>query len=118
MVRSLARVPPCWDPLLLILVLLALAAALLRPDATSAQGALPRYEVTGFREARFGMRELEVREVAHQSFGIDEDWMTLVTDETAGTTRLIVHVPMLERDVGAGRVEYLFSNAEHRLFQD
>jgi hypothetical protein len=117
MARSLARVPPCWDPLLLVLVLLALVAALLRPDAAAAQGALPRYEVTGFRAARFGMREPEVREIAHQSFGVDEDRMTLVTDETAGTTRLIVHVPMLERGVGAGRVEYLFGDAEHRLFQ-
>ena len=116
MLRRLAHVPPCWDPLLLVLVLLVLAAMLLRPGAAAAQGALPRYEVTGFREARFGMREPEVREIAHKSFGVDDDRMTLVKDETAATTRLIVHVPMLERGVGAGRVEYLFGS-EHRLFQ-
>ena len=112
MARCLVRIPPSWGPLLLLL-----AAALLRPDAAAAQGAPPRYEVTGFREARFGMSEPEVREIAQRSLGVDNDRMTLVEDETAGTTRLIVHVKVLERGVGESRIEYLFGNAEHRLFQ-
>ena len=112
MARRLARVLPCCG-----LTVLILAASLLRPGVAAAQGSPPRYEVTGFREARFGMTEFEVRQIARKSFGVDDDRMTLTTDEIAGTTKLIVHVPMLEPGLGEGRVEYLFGHAHHKLFQ-
>ncbi len=112
MARRLVRVPPRA-----VLLFLVCAAPLLRPDIAAAQGALPRYEVTGFRAARFGMTEFEVRQIVHKSLGVDDDRMTPVEDTSAGTTKLIVHVPMLEPGLGEGRVEYVFGHTRHELFQ-
>ena len=59
--------------------LLSFVVSLIRPDELMAQGyrSEPRYEVTGFREARFGMTEPEVRLRAKTSFGVDDGEMTL-----------------------------------------
>lgn len=99
------------------LLVLVLAALLLRPESAAAQGGLPRYEVAGFRDARFGMTEFEVRQRARASFGIDDDRMTLTADPVSRAARLIVHVQDLEPGLGEGRVEYLFGYTHHRLFQ-
>jgi len=107
MARSIAGVPAH-------LLALALAVALVRPDSAAAQRG-PRYDVTGFREARFGMTEFEVRQVARKSFGLDDDRMTLTGDRVTGASKLIVHVQDLEPGLGEGRVEYLFGY--QRLFQ-
>jgi hypothetical protein len=113
MTRRVATVPA---GLLALLLALALAAALLRPEIAAAQRA-PRYEVTGFRDARFGMTELEVRELARKSFGVDDGRMTLTGDKVSGATKLIVHVEDLEPGLGEGRVEYLFGYEHQRLYQ-
>jgi hypothetical protein len=88
-------------------------------DVAMAQGSRsdPRYEVTGFREARFGMTEPEIRQIAKKSFGVDDGDMTLSTSATDGTTKLIVHVQSIESSLGAGRIEYFFGYRQHRLFQ-
>jgi hypothetical protein len=98
------------------LLLLAVMATL-RPHAAMAQANLPPYEVTGFRDARFGMAEPEVREIAKKSFGIDDGDMTSSTDRISGASRLLVHVPALDRGFGEGMVEYLFGYRQHKLFQ-
>ena len=114
MARSIAGVPA---HLLVLLLALALAlAAALRPEFAAAQRG-PRYDVTGFRDARFGMTEFEVRQVARKSFGVDDDRMTLTGDRVSGASKLIVHVQDLEPGLGEGRVEYLFGYEHQRLFQ-
>jgi len=96
----------------------------MRPDASIAQGAAPgvtpnppRYEVTGFRDARFGMDQQDVREAARKSFGTKDDDMTLRANAVDGTTTLIAHVRMLEPGLGEGRVEYVFGYKSHLLIQ-
>jgi hypothetical protein len=98
---------------------LIFVVSLLRPDALMAQGlrSEPRYEVSGFREARFGMTESEVRLSAKASFRVDDGDMTPSTKAIDGTTKLIVHVRMLESGLGDGRVEYFFGYKQHKLFQ-
>ncbi|MGA2128429.1 MAG: hypothetical protein ABSG76_20035 [Xanthobacteraceae bacterium] len=96
-------------------VLLVLAALLVRPDAAAAQSS--RYEVTGFRNARFGMTEEQVRASARSAFGARDDEMTVRTNATDGTTTLIVHVPVLEPDLGEGRVCYTFGYRSRTLIQ-
>jgi len=98
---------------------LILAASLIIPDVAMAQGlrSEPRYEVLGFRDARFGMTESEVRLSAKTSFRIDDGDMTLSANAIDGTTKLIVHVRMLESGLGDGRVEYVFGYKQHKLFQ-
>ena len=98
------------------LTLLILVGSLTRPDVAMAQAALPKYEVTGFREGRFGMTEPQVRAIAKSSFAVHDGDMTLSADAMAGTTKLVVHVQMLEPGLGVGRVEYLFGQT-HTLFQ-
>jgi len=74
------------------------AVALVRPDASMAQARYqpPKYDVIGFRDARFGMTEWDVRATARESFGAKDDDMTVNVNPIDGTTKLIVHVPMLE----------------------
>jgi hypothetical protein len=99
-----------------IAALFVLGALLVRPDASMAQAAV-RYDVTGFRDARFGMTEPEVRATARDSFGAKDDEMTVTVNPTDGITKLIVHVMMLEPGLGEGRVEYLFGYKSQRLVQ-
>jgi hypothetical protein len=98
---------------------LALLIAAISPIGSGAARAQepPKYQVTGFRGARFGMTEAEVRQVAGKVFGVDNGQMMLTSDPASGTTRLIVHVHELEPGFGVGRVEYLFGFRQHRLFQ-
>jgi hypothetical protein len=100
-----------------LLVPILAASLLLRPGLAAAEGALPRYDVAGFRDARFGMAEPEVRQSARTTFGVDDDRMTPTADPVSGAAKLIVHVQDLEPGLGEGRVEYLFGHAHHRLFQ-
>lgn len=113
MARHLARVPINTS-----LILLTIAVALLRPGAAVAQSKLPAYEVTGFRDTRFGMTEPEVRQVVKTSFGIDDDDMTsMAADRITGATRLLVHVHSLDFGFGEPVIEYLFGYRQHRLFK-
>src|SRR5262249_60867988 len=63
------------------------------------------------------MRQFEVRQVAGNSFGVDDDRMTLTGDPLGGASKLIVHVQNLEPGLGEGRVEDLFGHEHQRLFQ-
>jgi hypothetical protein len=99
--------------------LLLLATSAIPTDWAMAQGfrSEPRYEVTGFREARFGMTELEVRQTAKSSFGVDDGDMTQNTIADEGTSKLIVHVRTIDSGLGAGRIEYFFGHRQRRLFR-
>ncbi|HLH87388.1 MAG TPA: hypothetical protein VKX28_02940 [Xanthobacteraceae bacterium] len=96
--------------------LVLLLAALAGPGAAQAQEP-PKYQVTGFRGALFGMTEAQVRDVAKKAFRVDDGQMTLTTDPATSATKLIVHVHELEPGLGVGRVEYLFGYRQHQLFQ-
>ena len=100
-------------------VALMLAALAVPSDPSMAQGlsAMPRYQVTGFRGARFGMTEQEVREAAKRAFAVEDGDMTQGASADDGTTRLIVHVPSIDSALGAGRVEYFFGYRQQRLFR-
>jgi hypothetical protein len=111
MARRLAHVLSCAG--------LAFMIAAVSPVGSGAALAQepPKYQVTGFRDARFGMTEAEVREAAKKTFGVDDGRMMLTTDPVSGDTKLIVHVHELEAGLGVGRVEYLFGYRQHQLFQ-
>jgi hypothetical protein len=115
MARRFAGLPLCQIAALSAFTLLVAALSLMRPDASMAQGAL--YDVNGFRGARFGMTEQEVRAAARDAFGAKDDEMTVTVHPTDGTTKLIVHVLMLEAGLGEGRVEYFFGYKSRRLIQ-
>jgi hypothetical protein len=114
MARRFAGMMPCR-----IVALVISAVSLVRPDVSMAQARYqpPSYEVTGFRDARFGMTEQDVRASARESFGAKDDDMTVNVNPIDGTTKLIVHVPVLEPGLGEGRVEYFFGYRSHNLIQ-
>jgi hypothetical protein len=95
--------------------LFVFAALLVLPDELMAQA--PKYEITGFRDARFGMTESSVRAIARESFGAKDGEMTVSEDAVEGTTMLIVHVPVLEVGLGEGRVAYIFGYRSRKLIQ-
>src|SRR5499427_8484013 len=60
----------------------------------------PQYEVTGFRDARFGMTEAEVRAAVKKSFAVKDADIKTTANPTEGTTLLIARVDSLDPGPG------------------
>src|SRR5215831_19468880 len=78
---------------------------------------LPKYEVTGFRDARFGMTEPEVRAAIKKSFAVKDADIKTSSNPTEGTTLLIARVESLDPGPGPADITYLFGNKSKRLNQ-
>jgi hypothetical protein len=78
---------------------------------------LPKYEVTGFRDARFGMTEPEVRAAVTKSLGVKSADLKSVPNPTEGTTLLIVQVDSLEPGPGPAVITYILGHKSKRLVQ-
>lgn len=102
-------------------VTLALAALALCASGgvASAQDAssLPKYQVTGFRDARFGMTEPEVRMMVGKDFAVKPAEMTSSVNPVEGTTVLTVHVASLDPAPGPAEIGYIFGYTSKRLIQ-
>jgi hypothetical protein len=98
---------------LFALILAAVSAAGQRAMAQELQ----KYEVTGFRDARFGMTEAEVRATIIKSFGLKTSDIATATNPVEGTTVLTVKVASLDPAPGAARVAYILGNKSKKLIQ-
>ena len=78
---------------------------------------LPKYEVTGFRDARFGMTEPEVRAAIKKSFPVKDADINTGSNPTEGTTLLTVRVSPLDPGPGTATVTYIFGNKSKKLIQ-
>src|SRR5437016_5118723 len=78
---------------------------------------LPKYEVTGFRDARFGMTEPEVRAVVKKSFAVKDADIKAAPNPAEGTTLLTVRVNSLDPGPGPGTITYIFGNKTKKLIQ-
>ncbi len=96
-----------------VLVALSLPAQAQEPPEQE----LPKYEVIGFREARFGMTEAEVRAAITKSFGIKSADIKPTPNPTEGTTLLIAHVESLDPGPGPAAITYIFGHKSKRLVQ-
>ena len=96
----------------------AVAAILLcaAPMALSAQE-LAKYEVTGFRDVRFGMTEAEVRASVTKTLGVKAADIVSAANPIEGTTVLTVRVPLLDPVPGPAQVAYIFGFASKKLIQ-
>ena len=83
-------------------------------DATSTQS-LPKYDVAGFREVRFGMNEREVRAVAAKDF--KKLSFSRSTNLIEGTTVLTARLASLDPAPGPVLVAYIFGHASKKLIQ-
>jgi hypothetical protein len=78
---------------------------------------LPKYEVTGFRDARFGMTEPEVRAVITKSLAVKDADIKAAPNPTEGTTLLISRVDSLDPGPGPATITYIFGNKTKKLIQ-
>ena len=77
----------------------------------------PKYEVTGFRDARFGMTEAEVRAALKKSFAVKDADIKTDANTTEGTTLLIVRAESLDPGPGPATITYIFGNKSKKLIQ-
>ena len=78
---------------------------------------LPPYEVDGFRGARFGMAESEVRAVAAKNLGVRAGDFSLNPNPVEGTTVLTAHVASLDPGPGPALITYIFGHSSKKLIQ-
>jgi hypothetical protein len=78
---------------------------------------LPKYEVAGFRDVRFGMTEPEVRASATKAFALKPADIASATNPVEGTSVLTVKVASLDPAPGPARVAYIFGYASKKLIQ-
>ena len=101
-----------------IRALLAVVALVLigQCNGALAQG-MPSYDVTGFRDARFGMTEPEVRAVIAKDFGAKPADITSAVNPVEGTTVLTLKVASLDPGPGPAVVAYIFGYTSKKLIQ-
>src|SRR5690242_19107179 len=83
-----------------------LLAAVPAAGGTATAQDVQKYEVTGFRDAKFGMSEAEVRATIIKSFGLKTSDIATATNAVEGTTVLTVKVASLDPAPGMARVAY------------
>jgi len=96
---------------------LALSALLSIACGSAAEAEAQKYEVTGFRDARFGMTEAEVRNVAAKAFGVKPSDFGSTANPVEGTTVLTVKLAWLDPGPGPARVAYIFGYSSKKLIQ-
>jgi hypothetical protein len=96
---------------------LFVCALMLAPLAAASSQELPKYEVTGFRDARFGMTEQEVRSIINKSLGIKTADISSSANPVEGTNVLTVRVASLDPVPGPAQVAYIFGYGSKKLIQ-
>lgn len=87
--------------------------------ATPAQGAQParQVKVEGFRNARFGMDEAQIRAAISKDFKLSGDAIQRVEDPAERTTALVVKVNDLLPETGPAVVAYMMGYKSKKLFR-
>jgi hypothetical protein len=93
----------------------AMALAQTSPSATAPQA--KQAKVEGFRSARFGMTEDELRKAIAKDFNISGDAVQKVEDPSERTTALLIKVKDLLPDSGVGVVAYIMGYKSKKLFR-
>ena len=86
-----------------------------RPDAQ--QPAAEKVEVEGFRSARWGMTEAEVKAAVRKDFSLAADKVKVERHPTERTTVLTVRVEDLLEGAGPAQVSYVLGYASKKLVQ-
>jgi hypothetical protein len=106
-----------WRRVVLVAVFLLMGLAAQAQEQPKQAQDQPNYEVTGFRDARFGMTETEVRAAVKKSFAAKDADIKTNANPTEGTTLLIVRVDSLDPGPGPGTITYIFGNKSKKLIQ-
>jgi hypothetical protein len=99
----------------------AAAAQPAAPSETAAAGqpapAAERVHVEGFRDAKWGMSEAEVKNVIASEFKIPADKLKPETNSTEKTAVISITVPELIEHAGIARISYIFGYKTKKLIQ-
>jgi len=95
---------------------LAALAVFCDPPGATAQDLAP-YEVDGFRGARFGMTEPEVRSVVIKNLGVKTSDLGTAPNPIEGTTVLTARVASLDPGPGPAQVAFIFGHTSKKLIQ-
>lgn len=107
-----------WPRRALVIACFLLASSGLRAEPQSQpQPELPKYLVTGFRDARFGMTEAEVRAAITKSLGVKAADIKTSSNTTEGTALLIARVDSLDPGPGPATMTFIFGNKSKKLVQ-
>lgn len=105
-----------------LLAACALGCGLVRP-AHAADSAAPQAAtaagpaITGFRNAKFGMNEAQVRNAIETAFNIPASAIVESENQLQHTAVLSVQVPDLVPDGGVAAVSYVFGYQSHKLIE-
>lgn len=86
------------------------------PPATQAPKA-PTVRVDGFRDAKWGMNEAEVKSVIAAEFKIPADKLKAEANLNERTTVLAITVPNLIEGAGTARISYIFGYRTKKLIE-
>ncbi|MGH7094892.1 MAG: hypothetical protein ACREFB_15330, partial [Stellaceae bacterium] len=101
-----------------IVLLPGLVAGAAEPAASTAPAvALPTMQVTGFRDAHWGMTAAEVKAAIRKDFSIPPDKVQAEANASERTSVLSVTVPNLIEGAGKARVSYIFGFTTKKLIQ-
>jgi hypothetical protein len=106
-----------WRRVVLVAGFLLMGWAAQAQDQPKQAQDQPKYEVTGFRDARFGMTEAEVRAAVKKSFAVKDADIKTTANPTEGTTLLVVRVDSLDPGPGPATITYIFGNKSKKLIQ-
>jgi hypothetical protein len=100
-----------------VCVLASALVSLLTPAVSASAQELPTYEVTGFRDARFGMSEPEVRAVITKSFGVKAADIASAANPVEGTSVVTARVASLDPVPGPAQIAFIFGYSSKKLIQ-
>jgi hypothetical protein len=95
----------------------AIVAAFMSVATAATAQESSKYEVAGFRDARFGMTEPDVRAVITKTLGVKPADIVGTANPIEGTAVLTVRVPLLDPVPGPAQVAYIFGFASKKLIQ-
>jgi hypothetical protein len=88
-----------------------------QPAAGTEPAPAEKARVDGFRSAKWGMTEAQVKDAIRKDFGIAADKIQSEDNLSERTAALTVSVPDLLEGAGAARVSYIFGYASKKLIQ-
>src|SRR5579883_2367297 len=89
------------------------AAAAPAPNAADVKP----YEVEGFRSAKFGMDEAQVKRAIATDFGVKESTITREVNPVDRTTVLSITAKDVLPDIAIARIHYILGYNQKKLFQ-
>lgn len=81
------------------------------------QADAPAASVTGFRSAKFGMSEDEVREAIETDFGLEGDEISVGTNSVERTRVMTIKAPEVLPEGGVAQISYIFGYQSKALIQ-